>query len=95
MRALSGVMLLVGLSVLLAACASQPQPLGHELPGFWSGLWHGAIAPFSLLGGLFTDIRVFAFPNTGWWYDFGFLLGLSLFWGGGSASVYRARVYRY
>ena len=97
MRAIISVAFVVGSGLLLAACASQPASLAAELPGFWSGLLHGAIAPFSLLGGIFSDIRVFAFPNSGWWYDFGFMLGITIVWGGGPATVYRNRtiVYRY
>jgi hypothetical protein len=36
---------------------------------------HGLISPFSLIGGLFSDIRIYAFPNNGGWYDFGFMVG--------------------
>jgi hypothetical protein len=95
MRAVITAAFIVGSGLLLAACASQPASLAAELPGFWSGLLHGAIAPFALLGGIFSDIRVFAFPNSGWWYDFGFMLGISVVWGGGPATVYRTTVYRY
>lgn len=35
---------------------------------------------------LFNDeVRMYAFPNDGRWYDFGFLLGISC-WGGGVAA---------
>ena len=56
--------------------------------GFWGGLWHGIIAPFSFIGSLFSDsIALYAVTNTGGWYDFGFVLGAgSLFGGGSSAS---------
>jgi hypothetical protein len=30
---------------------------------------------------------MYAFPNTGSWYDFGFLIGLSVVWGGGGVSI--------
>ena len=73
----------------VAACATQPgQPI-NDLPGFFSGLWHGAIAPFAFIGGLLVDVRMYAFPNSGSWYDFGFLIGLSVVWGGGGTVVYR------
>ena len=75
------------LLLALGACASQPAPPVPDVPGFFSGLWHGAIAPLAFVGGLFTDIRMYAFPNTGSWYDFGFLIGLSIVWGGGGVSV--------
>ena len=76
----------IGLILLLGACASQPGTAdGYEVPGFFTGLWHGLIAPIAFIGAIFTDIRIYAFPNTGNWYDFGFLLGLSA-WAGGAAS---------
>ena len=56
--------------------------------GFWSGLLHGIIAPFSFIGSLFKDdIAVYAINNTGGWYDFGFLLGVGTFLGGGSKGA--------
>ena len=35
---------------------------------------------------LFTDYRIYAFPNSGGWYDFGFLLEAMMFLGGGGAG---------
>jgi len=57
---------------------------GAKPAGFWTGLWHGIIAPFVFIIGLFTDkVRVYEVNNNGRWYDFGFLLGIGGF--GGSA----------
>ena len=53
--------------------------------GFWSGLWHGIISPFSFVGSLFSDsIALYAVNNTGEWYDLGFVLGAGILFGGGS-----------
>jgi hypothetical protein len=71
-------------SALLAACATQPSPAPGDAPGFWLGLLHGAIAPFSLIASFFYDVRMYAFPNSGWWYDFGFFLGIAGAAGGGA-----------
>jgi hypothetical protein len=72
--------------VLLAGCAHQPPPLPiGDHPGFFSGIWHGLVGPFALVGQLFTNVRVYAFPNSGGWYDLGFILGISA-WGGGAAA---------
>ena len=47
--------------------------------GFFGGLWHGIIAPFSFLGSLFVDeIAMYAVNNNGGWYDFGFVLGAGI-----------------
>src|SRR6266550_6664293 len=73
----------------LTGCAHQPGgALSPSGPGFLLGLWHGFIAPISLVGGFLADHRIYAFPNAGVIYDLGFLLGLSA-WGGGGA--YSAR----
>lgn len=48
----------------------------YDPPGFFLGLWHGALAPWTLVLRLFLDIKMYAFPNAGWFYDFGFLIGL-------------------
>jgi hypothetical protein len=59
---------------LLSGCASQPA--NNELgPGFFVGIWHGLVALPSVVIGLFTSIRVYNFPNSGYWYDVGFVLG--------------------
>jgi hypothetical protein len=74
-------------TVLLAACATQPTPTAFEPPGFLLGLVHGFIAPLAIFAEIFTNVRVYAFPNSGGWYDFGFMLGISTVLGGGGAAV--------
>jgi hypothetical protein len=61
--------------------------VGSELPGFWSGLLHGFLIVFSFIGSLFTDVRIYNFPNSGGWYDFGYVIGAAMFLGGGGAST--------
>jgi hypothetical protein len=82
-----GLMIICGL--LLAGCAHQPlasEVAAYEPPGFFSGFWHGFIAPMALIGHLFDEsIRVYAFPNSGGWYDLGYILGIGAL-GGGAAS---------
>ena len=49
----------------------------RDLSGFFLGVWHGFIAPFSLIGSLFdSQIAVYDICNIGGWYDFGFCLGI-------------------
>ena len=55
--------------------------------GFFSGIWHGWIAPLSLILGIFTDnIRMYEMNNTGWWYDLGFYMAIISGFGGISLS---------
>lgn len=73
------------LMVLLVACTATQLPvsLDGDVPGFWFGLWHGFIASITFFISLFpNDLRIYAYPNAGLWYDFGFMLGISGFSGG-------------
>lgn len=73
------------LALTLAACAATQAPDANVAgaPGFFLGFWHGLIAPVTFLISLFTDaVRVYAVPNLGRWYDFGFMLGIGGFSGG-------------
>ncbi len=76
---------------LFVSCAEvqhvQLCTTGHTY-GFFGGLWHGIIAPFTFVISLFSDhVAVWAVNNNGGWYTFGFLLGVgSLGFGGHKAS---------
>lgn len=76
--------------LLLAACAHQiPATAQPGAPGFFLGLVHGYIIIFSFIGSLFSDtISIYAVPNNGGWYNFGFALGAGAF-GGSTASIRR------
>jgi hypothetical protein len=80
----------------LAACANQAAT-GVEAgaPGFLHGLWHGFIFPVAWLLSLFADdIAIYAVPNNGGWYDFGYFLGIVVFGVGARKTqvVYRDRI---
>ncbi len=82
------VLVLVVAAAVLAACsANQPAAPGpgQAVPGFWLGLWQGFIAPVTFIVSLFVDsVRIYAFPNAGRWYDFGFMLGI----GGSTGGIF-------
>ena len=79
------VTLLILLGII--GCATQPIPVTDEAPGFIFGLIHGFCILISFIASIFTDVRIYAFPNAGGWYDFGFLIGAALFLGGGGATA--------
>ena len=85
-RGLSRTVGLLALLLLLAACARQaPDAVSHapDAPGFLLGLWHGFIFPWSWIGSLFDPkIAVYAVPNDGGWYDFGYFVGITMLGGG-------------
>ena len=61
-----------------------------EPAGFWKGLWHGIVLPFAFVGKMFNgDIGLYETYNTGNWYNFGFIFGLSVWVGGSSTSKKR------
>ena len=71
---------LLAATFALAACAAQQSANAVQpaAPGFLMGLWHGFIFAVAWLLSLFTNnVAVYAVPNNGGWYDFGFLLGLA------------------
>lgn len=84
---------LIVLALLMVGCAAGDPRFTADAPaGFWQGLWHGVIAVFALVVGIFSDsVRVYEVHNTGGWYDFGFLFGVIGFWGGGGAKGYHGR----
>lgn len=64
---------------LVAGCAHQPaSEFVYNPPGFFSGLFHGFMILPALLGSIFMDIRIYAYPNTGWFYDLGFFIGAAV-----------------
>jgi len=77
------------LLVAASACARQPPPVLPDPPGFFLGLLHGFLMLFSFIGSIFTDVRIYAFPNSGFGYDLGFLIGASSFLGGGARGIRR------
>jgi hypothetical protein len=84
---------LLALLVLSSCLPGDGKNSEENLAGFWTGVWHGAIAPISLIVGLFNKaIRVYETSNKGWWYDFGFFLAIASGVGtGGSAAARRRR----
>ena len=67
--------LFVFVLLLLSSLALEMPENSYE-SGFISGIWHGFIAPFSLIGMLFdSEIAVFATNNSGFFYALGFLIG--------------------
>ena len=67
---------------LRTACVAtqQASTVAANAPGFWQGLWHGLIFPLAWVVSLFTNsVAVYAVPNDGGWYNFGYFLGIVVF----------------
>jgi len=78
------LILLLATAIAVAGCF----PHGASMPtdsraGFFMGIWHGWIAPVSLIVGVFDhDVRIYETHNTGWWYDLGFYIAIIAGFGG-------------
>lgn len=80
--------------LLVVSCTPGPNTLEKvpneegEVAGFWWGLWHGIIAPVTLVISLFNDnVHMYEVHNSGPLYNVGFLLGMVIIWGGGSGGA--------
>jgi len=74
------LLIVTGVILLSLSGCAQFEDVGQCLTGhtygFFGGLWHGFIAPFDLIGMLFSDnITMYAQNNTGGFYALGFILG--------------------
>jgi hypothetical protein len=86
---------LLALTLALAACAHRvPSSVAPHAPGFLLGLWQGFIFPVAWVLSLFVpDVSVYAVPNNGSWYDFGYFIGI-VFLGVGSHGSRKVVVHR-
>ncbi len=66
-------------ALLFTACtAGDAQFTEQNQAGFFYGLWHGVISFITLIIHLFNNgVMIYETSNTGGWYDFGFLVGVT------------------
>jgi hypothetical protein len=90
---LSLLCILLVLILLATSCAAGPNVLKNtpddnsNVAGFWLGLWQGFICLFTFVVSLFSDnVTIYEVHNNGGWYNFGFLIGIMMFFGGGGAT---------
>jgi len=70
-------LLLICIPTITGAFTTDYEFSSYNSSGFFWGIWHGLLAPYSLIARWFiNDIIMYAYPNSGWFYDFGFLIGL-------------------
>ena len=54
-----------------------------HVAGFFSGVWHGWIAPVSLIISIFNkDIGIYEIYNNGFWYNLGYYMAIVSGFGG-------------
>jgi len=96
-----GLLIIVILTlVLLSSCAPGANELINSankegvVAGFWRGLWNGIIAPVTFIISIFNkNVQMYEVHNNGAWYNFGFILGAMIIFGGGAGGA-RSRRYR-
>ena len=74
-----------GLTIQIYAPGPNPlvnTPDAHGRPaGFWLGVWHGIISPFTLLASFLTkaNVQMYEVHNDGNLYNLGFFIGILVF----------------
>lgn len=83
--------LLVLMLILASGCVpGDGKATADDTAGFFWGIWHGWLAPLSLIIGLFNkSIRIYEIHNSGWWYDFGYYMAVISGFGG--LAIFRRR----
>lgn len=76
-------------AIFMTGCANPSDCVISEDPsGFWWGLWNGLTCFFAFFGSLFSDnIVIYDTNNNGGWYDFGFVLGAGILFGGSGSRA--------
>jgi hypothetical protein len=94
MKSLYTVLVTAVTFLVIVGCAAGPNELVDspnmegQVAGFWQGLWHGIISPITFLVSLFSEnLHMYEVHNNGGWYNFGFLLGVSIIFGGGGGGA--------
>ena len=79
---------MIGNLLWVAGPGSRFNLPGARAAGFWAGLWHGLISPLTFFVSLFTtNVRIYEVNNRGRLYDFGFICGASVAFGGSASRV--------
>lgn len=82
------ILLLVAIVTLLTGCFAGDRTIVDKPAGFFTGIWHGWVAPLALIGELFdSSIRIYEPHNRGFLYDLGFYL--AIIGGFGSLAFFR------
>lgn len=91
-KILQKLIFLFALVLILTSCTAGQDQFVEQAAGFWMGLWHGFISFFAFIASLFIDgIEIYEKNNNGNWYNFGFILGIMMFYGGGCKGTCRRR----
>lgn len=80
---LFGLMMLLLLITLSGCTPGDGANSESRLAGFFTGIWHGWIAPVTLIFSIFNkNIGIYEVYNTGFWYDLGYYMAIISGFGG-------------
>ena len=69
---------------------TKPEEEDRDVVGFLHGFWHGLITPVTFIISLFSKhVNIYEVHNNGGWYNFGFVLGLMMIFGGSGGGAGR------
>ena len=89
-RNLNWLFILVMALFVLSSCAPGNEKFDVDPAGFWAGLWHGFISLVTFIISIFNEnVNIYEANNSGWAYNLGFILGVAIFYGGGSKGSCR------
>jgi hypothetical protein len=75
------VLLVLCMLFLLGGCVPH-RAASADAAGFFTGIWHGWIAPVSLVLSFFGDYQIYEAHNTGFPYNLGFYMAIISGFGG-------------
>jgi hypothetical protein len=79
MRRMAKLILICSAAIFAVSCATQLiEEVPPDAPGFMFGFLQGLTMLFALIGSFFFDVRIYAFPNSGWPYDLGYVIGAGI-----------------
>ena len=89
---LVGLMVMVLLALLTSCAPGDGTNTAAHPAGFFAGIWHGWIAPVTLVISLFNkDIGIYEVNNVGFWYNLGYYMAIISGFGGLTLSRKKRR----
>lgn len=84
------LILIVVMMLALTSCLPGDLDESDDPAGFFWGILHGWLAPFTLILSIFKDtVKMYEIHNIGFWYNFGFYI--AVIGGFGSISFTRKK----
>ena len=68
--------LVLMIALMLFGCLPGNQSYLEKPANFFTGIWHGWIAPISLIRSIAHIAPIYETHNTGWGYDLGFYMAI-------------------